>query len=98
MKQLIEFSARQTEEAYICIHEAAMILENLSAALQTVEEAPYEQAAAVMAMANRPCLNRGLIVQTLLVYSPAAITHPAGVDSRRRPSRSRNCLQGREKL
>jgi hypothetical protein len=49
---LIEFSARQTEEAYICIHEAAMILENLSAALRTVEEAQYAQAAAVMAMAK----------------------------------------------
>ena len=49
---LIAFSARQTDEALICIHEAAMILENLSAAIQTVEEAPHAQAAAVMAMAK----------------------------------------------
>lgn len=43
--------------------------------------------------ASSPCLNRALIGQPLLVYAPAAMPHPAGVDRRRRPSRSRKCLQ-----
>ena len=49
---LIAFSAWHNEEAYICIHEAAMILENLSTALQALEEASCAQPAVVMAMAK----------------------------------------------
>ena len=51
-KALIAFSAGQTEEAYICIHEAAIILDNLRAGLQAVEEVPSAELAAFMAMAK----------------------------------------------
>ncbi len=48
---LTAFAAGQTEEAYRCIQEAGMILDNLGATLQAFEETPKAEPAAEVVLA-----------------------------------------------
>jgi hypothetical protein len=47
----IAFAAGESEEAFRCIQEAAMILDNLGAALQPLEEAPQPEATLQLVLA-----------------------------------------------